>query len=1008
MRSKLVESDIELAAIQWLEDLDYNYLYGKEISRDLKKVVLEDRFYRFINRKYPHLPEIARKEITSLFINNRGLDIDNRNRNFHQKLSKGIAYTWKDKDGRDYFEHVYAIDYDDPANNEFLCVNQFPVIGKNSRRPDLIVFINGFPLIVFEFKNMFDEKATVETAFNQIQHYKEDIPLLFEYNEIIIISDGAETLHGMYSSDREWFTPWKSIDGRTTVEDGFALNSLLNGLFPKARLLDYLRYFIFHENHNGKLVKKGAKYHQFFGISFAVEKTKKAIKPFGDGRIGVIWHTQGSGKSISMAIYSGILRKMPELKNPTLVIQVDRRDLDNQLFDNFVLAKDLVGSVNHAGTIDELRQLLSGEGGGIVFTTIEKFALKRPVFGKEGEYELTHPVLSEKENIIVIADEAHRTQYGLLDGMAANLRKALPNASFIGFTGTPIDKKDADTQEVFGETIHVYDIRQSVDDGATVSIIYEPRLAKLHLANENIDEEAEEIVGGTPTNEVNKLMWAAIEDAAGAQNRVEKIAKDILEHFIKRTEALDGKAMIVCMSRRNCVKIYDALTALEGCPETAIIMTGNIANDPPEWNKHIRTSANQEAIKTRFKKPEDPLKLIIVRDMWLTGFDAPIVHTMYVDKIMEGHNLMQAIARVNRVFRDKPSGLIVDYIGIGNRLKDATKKYTQEGGTGKPTIDIEETFEICREQVQLTTSYLPPDIDYSRWKAISSGEKLMLVSKAVNFIVKNDERAEQFMLAEKVVSGLISIVKSHSRLDEIALDVIFLQHVGAAVRKAKRPLIDPKKKEVQIKELISRSIDSEKIIDVYKMAGIEKPDISILNDEFLLGAKEQKSGQELKVELLRQILNNEIRIRHPKNIKKYNSLKKEVDEVIKKYHKNAIDSYTTILELFNRAREMQDEKKRTRELGIDEKELAFYDILDRHKDAIKDYKLIKDIVHKVVRAVENNLQLDWYKKPEAQAAIRSALKRELRRNVNINELNTILIEIMEQAEGQYKEWPMVG
>ncbi|MCD4737105.1 MAG: HsdR family type I site-specific deoxyribonuclease, partial [Bacteroidales bacterium] len=751
--NKLVESDIELAAIEWLEELGYNYLYGRDIDREPKKAVLEDHFAKFIQHQYPHLPELKQKEIVTLFINNQGIDLPYRNKDFHQKLSKGIDYTWKDTSGKEYFEHIYAIDFENPANNEFLVVNQFPVLGKNSRRPDLIVFINGIPVILFEFKNMFDEEATVETAFNQIQHYKEDIPQLFEYNEITVISDGAETFHGMYSSDREWFTPWKSIDGINTVEDGFALNSLIKGLFPKERLLYYLRYFIFHENHNGKLIKKGAKYHQFFGISFAVQETKKAIKPIGDGRIGVIWHTQGSGKSISMAIYSGILRKLPELTNPTIVIQVDRRDLDNQLFDNFVLARDLVGNVKHATSINELREFLSSDGGGVIFTTIEKFALKRPVFGKEGEYELVHPTLSERENIVVIADEAHRTQYGLLDGLAANLRKALPHASFIGFTGTPIDKKDADTQEVFGQTIHIYDIKQAVEDKATVGIVYEPRLAKLHLANEKIDEQAEEITGGSPSDETNKLMWAAIEDAAGAENRVKKVAGDILGHFIRRTETLDGKAMIVCMSRRNCVKMYDALTGLESCPETAIIMTGNIAKDPKEWNKHLRTKAQQEAIKARFRDPDDPLKFVIVRDMWLTGFDAPVCHTMYVDKIMEGHNLMQAIARVNRVFRDKPSGLIVDYIGIGDRLKNATEKYTRSGGRGKPTIDIEETFILCKDQVLLTKSYLPEGIDYSNWKGLSSGEKLMLVSKAVNHIVRNDEQAEQFMLAEKTMSG---------------------------------------------------------------------------------------------------------------------------------------------------------------------------------------------------------------------------------------------------------------
>ncbi|MCF8227863.1 MAG: type I restriction endonuclease subunit R [Bacteroidales bacterium] len=1008
MHNKLIESDVENAAIDWLKEQGYRYVHGSEIERPLNKVVLEKDLMHFIAKSYPHLPEVNRREVLQQFIHNEGIDLEHRNRDFHQKLAKGIDYVWKDKNGQEQQEHLYVVDFTNPENNNFLCVNQFPVKGKNNRRPDMIVFVNGLPLVVFEFKNWFDPEATVETAFNQIQHYKEDIPQLFEYNEITVISDGSTSLHGMYSSAREWFTPWKSVDGQQTTEDRFALDCLLKGLFPKERLLFYIRHFIFHEDHNGTLVKKGAKYHQFFGISFAVESTKKAIRPFGDGRIGVIWHTQGSGKSISMAFYSGILRKMPELKNPTLVIQVDRNDLDNQLHDNFVLAEDIVGSIHHVKTTDDLRRLLSGEGGGIIFSTIEKFRLKRPVFGRGEEFESEHPELSDRENIIVIADEAQRTQYGLLDGLAANLRKALPNASFIGFTGTPVDLKDADTQEVFGETIHTYDIKQAVDDGATVKLVYEPRLAKLHLGNEDINEEAEEITGSIETKDANKMKWAAVEDAAGSDDRVQKVARDILEHYTKRSQALEGKAMIVCMSRRNCVKMYNALSAMEGCPESAVIMTGNISKDPPEWNPHLRTKSQQEAIKSRFKDPEDPLRFVIVRDMWLTGFDAPVAHTMYVDKIMQGHNLMQAIARVNRVFGDKPSGLIVDYIGIGNKLRDATKKYTKSGGTGKPSYDIDEVFEQCKEQVEVTKSHLPDGMDYSEWKIISQGDKFNLVNDAVNHIVKDDKRADDFMNAEKTMSGLVSIVRSHQRIHEIALDVVFLQHVGAAVRKAKQPPVDKKKAEKKIKELIGRSIDSEEIIDVYAMAGIEKPDISILDEEFLAGAKEKKSGNEIKVELLRQILNNEIKVKMTKNFKKYTSLKKEVEEVIKKYHNNAIDSYTTIMELYQRAKEMQEEDRRSKELGLSEEELAFYDILANHKDAIKDYKLIKELVHKIVKAVEKNLQLDWYKKPDAQAAIRSAVKGVLRKNVELKELNAILAEIMEQAKGQYEEWPMVG
>ncbi|OFZ01680.1 MAG: type I restriction-modification system endonuclease, partial [Bacteroidetes bacterium RIFOXYC12_FULL_35_7] len=708
--SRLVESNVELAAIEWFESLGYTYVHGSDNSLRgdlganktlLKKVVLESKLKSFIDSKYNHIPETARKEALSRFILNEGIELDYRNRDFHIKLSKGVDISWKDKEGKEFSEHVYAIDFENILNNEFLCVNQFSIEGKNNRRPDLIIFINGLSVALFEFKNMFDTTATVENAFNQIQHYREDIQQLFEYNEITVASDGTDTLLGMYSSTREFFTPWKSIDGLKIEEDDFALNSLIKGLFPKERILQYLRYFIFHEDHNGSLIKKGAKYHQFFGIQFAVNSTKKAIKPIGDGRIGVIWHTQGSGKSISMAFFTSILRRLPELKNPTIVVQVDRNDLDSQLYDNFILARDLVGVVQHAETTEELRNLLSSDGGGVIFTTIEKFRL----VGTLADKELVHPTLSTRENIIVIADEAHRTQYGLLDGLAANLRKALPNASFIGFTGTPVDKKNADTVEVFGETIHVYDIKQAVEDKATVPIYYEPRLAKLHLVNEAIDEEAEEIIKDLPLNQANHIKWAAVEDAANSDDRVNKVATDILTHYINRTSTLPGKALIVCMSRRNCVKMYDTITKLEACPEIAVVMTGNISKDPKEWNMHIRTSEKFEAIKQRFKDPKDPLKIVIVRDMWLTGFDVPCLHTLYVDKIMQGHNLMQAIARVNRVFKDKPAGVIVDYIGIGDYLKDATKKYTGGGGKGDPSVNIEEAMQLCLEQLEQTKPF---------------------------------------------------------------------------------------------------------------------------------------------------------------------------------------------------------------------------------------------------------------------------------------------------------------
>ncbi|MDC1505622.1 HsdR family type I site-specific deoxyribonuclease [Winogradskyella sp.] len=588
------EATIEQATIDWLEDLGYTHKDGTTISHQPKAVVLKEELLAFIQKTYPQLPPELQTLAVGEFTNNVGADLEHRNRSFHLKCTKGIDVDYEDAQGNEKAVHIYPIDFEHPENNSFWAVNQFTITGKNKRRPDIIIYINGLPLIVFELKNWYDENTNLKEAHNQIEHYKKDIPQLFEYNALTIISDGNEAQHGMFSSGMEWFAPWKSTNGKDTVdEDDFQMHTLLFGLFPKERLLNYIKNFIFHEDHNGSLIKKGAKYHQFFGVNFAVEAAKQSVRPFGDGRIGVIWHTQGSGKSISMAMYTGILRSLPELKNPTIVVQVDRSDLDMQLYENFVLAKDLVGEVQHAESTNDLRQLLSAGAGGVIFTTIEKFRLKQTTDDTLGELE--HPILSERENIIVMADEAHRTQYGLLDGFASNLRKALPKASFIGFTGTPVDSKDADTEEVFGNVIHTYDIKQAVEDKATVNIYYEPRLAKLHLWNENIDAEVDAMANDDEDN--SNLKWAAIEDAAGSEDRVNKIAKDILSHFTKRIATLDGKAMVVCMSRRNCVKMYDALTALDDCPEVAVVMTGNISKDPIEWNDHIRTKDATEALK---------------------------------------------------------------------------------------------------------------------------------------------------------------------------------------------------------------------------------------------------------------------------------------------------------------------------------------------------------------------------------------------------------------------------
>lgn len=995
------EATIEQATIDWLTDLGYTHKLGAGLPQNNTEVVLREPLLEFIEKQYPNIPKEIQALAVAELTNNVGADLDHRNRDFHLKLTKGKEYTYEDADGKEKAVHIYPIDFENPENNAFWAVNQFSITGKNKRRPDIIIYINGLPLVVFELKNWYDDTTNLKEAHNQIGHYIKDIPVLFEYNAITVISDGNEAQHGMYSSGMEWYAAWKSINGVDTVqEDDFQMHTMLFGLFPKERLLNYIKNFIFHEDQNGTLIKKGAKYHQFFGVAFAVEAAKKSVRPFGDGRIGVIWHTQGSGKSMSMAMYTGILRSLPELKNPTIIVQVDRSDLDIQLYENFVLAKDLVGDVQHAESTDHLRRLLSAGAGGVIFTTIEKFRLKQSTDEKLGELE--HPTLSERENIIVMADEAHRTQYGLLDGFASNMRKALPNASFIGFTGTPIDSKDADTVEVFGNLIHVYDIKQAVDDNATVNIFYEPRLAKLHLWNEAIDSDVDEIAESAEYDP--SLRWAAIEDAAGSEDRVNKIAADILRHYTNRTETLDGKAMVVCMSRRNCVKMYNALTALEGCPEIAVIMTGNISKDPLSWNEHIRTKDATEGMKKRFRTPDDPLQIVIVRDMWLTGFDAPCVHTMYVDKIMRGHTLMQAITRTNRVFFDKRNGVIVDYIGIGDNLKTATSKYTQEGGKGQPTIDMEQALELFFNQIEKCKAFIPQDIDYSHWKALRDGDKLLLVKRAINVIIKSDEDSEDFMKAEKSLTSLLSIVKSQPAIQEFAIDILFMQHVSKAVRNAKSVTSSRNERKEKVKELISQSIESEDIVDVFAMAGIERADISILDETFLLGAKQEKDGLALKIELIKNILKDEIKLRLHKNIKKYTSLREELEKVIDRYHSNALDSYATIAELVSRAKELQQEDERKQSLGLTDEELAFYDILAAKKDIIKEEGPIQDIVHAVVKAVKKNLQLDWTKKENAKAAIRLAVKKELRGKISMAQLNDILQEIMLQAEGQFGEW----
>jgi len=971
---------VQNGALEWLQELGYTHIEGGLLERDLKKVVLEKELQQFLKTTYPAVPQTALNDAFLQFTQLEGMDLDYRNQDFHRKMTQGVSVTWKDANGNEQAQHIYPINYAAPLKNSFICADEVSIMGKNNRRTDVIIFINGLPVVLFEFKNMFDASVGVDNAYGQIEHYILDIPQLFDYNAITIISDGLEALHGMYSSSQKWFAPWKSLNGNAVEQDeDLQLETLLKGLFPKETLLNYLQNFIFHEDHNGTLIKKGAKYHQFWGINKAVESAVANIKPKGDGRLGVIWHTQGSGKSISMAMLTGILRRLPALNNPTIVIQVDRSDLDQQLYENFVLCKDLVGKVEHAETTDELRDLLRAESGGVIFTTIEKFRLKDLELGKEA----VHPVLSERYNLIVMADEAHRTQYGFKDGgYAQNIRIAMPNASFIGFTGTPVDSKGADTELVFGETIHTYDIQQAVEDKATVPIHYEPKMVPLNI-KASFDTDLEEIEEGDEAS--SSTVWAAIEDAAGAEERVQKVATDILTHYNARTATLEGKAMIVCMSRRNCVKMYDAITQLEGCPEVAVIMTGNIGKDPIEWNPHIRTKDKMEAIKKRFKKPEDPLKIVIVRDMWLTGFDAPCAHTMYVDKIMKGHNLMQAIARVNRIFENKPNGLVVDFIGISSFLAEATKKYTGEGGKGKPTIDIEAAVQLCLEQFA-DVKELMGGFELETLNELSSGEKMKWSNSMVNSLLASDATTDGFLHEERKLAELIAMTNSDKRIWPIQEEVGIIQKIRDVIRKIKFPPGPKREKNNKIKDLISRSLAANTIVDLAAMYDLDQIDISIIDHRFQAMVKE-KGGENIKVELLRRIINDELKVRMAKNIVRMTNLKEELEKVLGKYHKNSLDSIASIKHLLDIANEFTQDDIRTKQLGLTVDELAFYDLLSANEKLMNTKGPIQDLVHKVVDSVKKNLQLDWTKKENAKAAIRLAVKAELKGKVPFSELD---------------------
>lgn len=1006
------ETTFELTTIERLEKQGYTYLLGPELARPPDEVVLKDLLRANLARRYKDLPGSAIDEAVKRICRPDGVDTLRRNRTFHHHLTRGFDQKVEYPDGRKETAYIYPVCWNDAQENDFHVVNQLPIRGHNDRRPDILIYVNGLPLVVFELKNPYSIKPTIDDALNQIQHYVHDISQLFDYNALVVVSDGVNTQHGMWSVDAEWYAPWKSINGFDIEPNTVgSMKMLIEGLFAKDRLLQYIHDFIVFEEANEKITKKGAKYHQFFAVRLAAEKAVAAVKDGREKKIGVIWHTTGSGKSLSMAFLVGILRRMPEMENPSFVIQVDRNDLDDQLHDQFVVARSLVGDVKQAESTADLRELLKTEGGEVIFTTIEKFRLDKDA----GETE--HPVLSTRPNIIIIADEAHRTQYGFADGYARYLAEALPNAKRIGFTGTPISFSGADTVEVFGDLIHTYDIRQSQEDGATKPIYYAPRQVKLHLSQADIDAALQDLTDDACATDLErrKSRWAALAAAAGAKERVGELARDLLGHYLDRSATLTGKAMAVCMTRQNCVRLYDALTDLPGCPEVKVVMTGNLSDDPPEWNKagHLTTKGKRDIIKKRMKDPDDPLKIVIVCDMWLTGTDIPCLHTLYVDKPMQGHNMIQAISRVNRVFRDKPHGLIVDYIGIGDELREATAKYSQGGGRGEPAPNVEETarplFFDCLDKIRVI---LPEGQDYGGWRRMSRIAMEDMYSLVYGALTDEDERCDQFMQAELRLTSTFLLVKHLDDCRVIADEVIFYQRVRKQLKK-----LTPggKKKEHDldkaVRDLVDDNVEAEGVVDIFAAAGLEKADISIIDDQFLLTFKD-KPHEDLRLKLLNRILDDAIRVNQRKNISKAKSFKKMLEDTLQRYHNRLIDAAAVVKTMLEIKKDMDADEVRAKELHLEADELAFYDAVAENYDTIYDQKFLCELIHDVVKTIKKNLKVDWTEphREDVKAAVRAAVKRVLRRRgVKEQDFESFMIRIMQQAEALYGDnhWLMM-
>ncbi len=1031
----VAESDIEDLALQHFANLGYAVLHGPNIApgeagaeRDRhEEVVLRRRLEATLRRLNPGVPAPALDEALRRVLHPAAPSLITHNRALHGMLRDGVEVDVAAEGGEVRGVRVHLVDWHNPDENDFVAVNQFTVIeGQVNRRPDVVVFLNGMPVGLLELKNAADENASIQDAFQQVQNYARQLPALFAYNALVVISDGVLARIGTLSSNWERFAPWRTVDGNVVAHPGaLELSTLLDGVFERERFLDLVRNFIVFEDDGANVVKKLAGYHQFHAVRTALDKTVLATGPGGDRKVGVVWHTQGSGKSLTMTFYAGKVVQEPAMQNPTLVVITDRNDLDDQLFQTFGRCHELLRQKPvQAESRDDLVEKLKVAAGGVIFTTIQKF-----LPADAGE---KLPPLSERRNVVVIADEAHRSQYGfrsrmvagegggqLVAGFAQHMRDALPGASFIGFTGTPVEQTDRNTKAVFGDYISIYDIQRAVADGATVPIYYESRLAKLSLREEQkpvIDEEFEEVTEGEEENRRAQLRtkWAALEAVVGEEKRVGLIAEDFVRHFEARLGAMDGKAMVVCMSRRICVDMYAAITKLRPTwhdPDDTkgaikVVMTGS-SSDPESYQPHRRSKTQLLELAKRFKEPADPLEIVIVRDMWLTGFDAPCLHTLYVDKPMRGHGLMQAIARVNRVFKDKPGGLVVDYLGLADELKGALATYTAAGGHGRTAIDQEEAVKVVLEKVEVCRAIFH-GFDYSRFLTGTPADRLRLLPAAQQHVFALEEGRDRLVKAVMELVKAFALAVPHPKAMAVRDEVAFFQAVKAAVVKSSSSGAARTDAEIDlaIRQIVSSAIATDGVVDVFAAAGLKKPDISILSEEFLADVRNLPQ-KNLAVELLRKLLNDELKVRRKKNLVQSEAFSEKLERTILKYRNRAIETAQVIEELIQLAKDMREAQRRGEDLKLTEDEAAFYDALadnESAKDVLGDDALA-EIARDLTKTIRESVTIDWTVRENVRAQIRVKVRRILRQRGYPPDKQEKAVEtVMKQAELLAAEW----